>query len=56
MPIIIFDNMKRILALAFLLVLVAACNSKPEGFTITGKVDGVVADGTQVYLRKTSEK
>lgn len=47
--------MKRFLAFALLLILVAACSSKPEGFTISGAVEGMVPDGTRVYLRKTDE-
>ncbi len=34
------------------LVLLASCNSKPEGYTINGTLTGEIDDGVEVYLRK----
>ena len=35
------------------LVLFASCNSKPEGYTINGTLTGEIADGVEVYLKKS---
>ena len=41
--------------LAFILGLIVGCSSNPEGYRITGNLEGEVADGTPVYLRKTDD-
>ncbi len=41
---------------ALILGLAVGCNSKPEGFTIAGNLEGEIADGTPVYLRKSDTK
>ncbi len=48
--------MKRLLVITAFAVLMAACSSDPEGFTLNGQLDGAVADGTSVYLRKSGER
>ena len=35
--------------------ILASCNSKPEGYTINGTITGEVADGTEVYLKKSDD-
>lgn len=48
--------MKHILMLSFIALLFAACGSDKPGFTVTGKLDGEVADGTSVYLKKSGDR
>ncbi len=48
--------MKRFLAFAIIALILTACSSEQAGFTLSGQLDGVVADGTSVYLRKSGEK
>ena len=48
--------MKRFLAIITIAVLLVACSSEPAGFTLSGQLDGVVPDGTSVYLRKSGER
>ena len=47
--------MKKYLAIAGLLSLIAGCTPEPKGFTISVQLEGIVADGTPVYLRKATE-
>ena len=44
-----------IFALAALIIL-GACTSKPEGYTINGTLTGDIADGVAVYLKKAGDK
>ena len=45
--------MKKILIASLIAIIISACDSKPEGFEINGKIEGAMAEGTSVYLRKT---
>jgi len=45
--------MRNTLFILVALVLFASCNSKPEGFTINGTLTGEIADGVEVYLKKS---
>lgn len=45
--------MKKILAFTIGVLLLASCNSKPEGFTLNASVTGELDNGTQVYLKTT---
>nr|WP_299385365.1 TlpA disulfide reductase family protein [Allomuricauda sp.] len=45
--------MKKILTIALGLVLLASCNSKPEGFTLNATVTGELENGTRVFLKTT---
>ena len=47
--------MKKILIASLIGIVMAACNSKPEGFEINGTIEGTIANGTSVYLRKTND-
>ena len=47
--------MKKILALCLLAASIIACETKPEGFEISGSISGEVPDGTLIFLRKTNE-
>lgn len=47
--------MKNTLLFLITLAMLASCNSKPKGYTITGTLTGEVADGTNVYLKKINE-
>jgi len=38
------------------LVLFASCNSKPEGYTINGTITDEIADGVEVYLKRSGVK
>lgn len=44
--------MKKIVLPLLLLALVFGCNSKPEGYEISGELRGDVENGTQVFLKK----
>jgi len=45
--------MRNTLFILVTLVLFASCNSKPEGYTINGALTGDIADGVEVYLKKS---
>ncbi|MBS9463416.1 AhpC/TSA family protein [Flagellimonas sp. 389] len=45
--------MRRILAIATVIIVLASCNSKPEGYTLKATVTGELENGTQVYLKTT---
>ena len=47
--------MRALLAIILTLGVLASCSTKPEGFTIKGNIEGVIAEGTSVYLRKADE-
>ena len=47
--------MKHILTLSAIAILLASCGSERPGFTLAGNLEGEVADGTSVYLRKSGE-
>ncbi|WP_209400526.1 TlpA disulfide reductase family protein [Pseudozobellia sp. WGM2] len=47
--------MRKILASLCILIGLAACNQKPEGYTFQGNLTGEVANGTNVYLRAVGE-
>lgn len=44
--------MKKILFSLVFIAILMACNSKPEGYEITGELRGEVENGTQVFLKK----
>ncbi len=44
--------MRNILFALIILVILGACNSKPEGYVINGTLTGDIADGVEVYLKK----
>ncbi len=48
--------MKKIFFAAALIAVCIGCETKKEGFTINGKIDGAIADGTLVFLKKTDER
>ncbi len=45
--------MRNTLFILVTLVLFASCNSKPEGYTINGTLTGEIADGVEIYLKKS---
>ncbi|NJB35721.1 TlpA disulfide reductase family protein [Croceivirga sp. JEA036] len=45
--------MKKILSIVTLGLLVIACSTTPEGYTINGELTGDVKNGTQVFLKTT---
>ncbi|MGB5499954.1 MAG: TlpA disulfide reductase family protein [Maribacter sp.] len=45
--------MRNTLFILVALVLFISCNSKPEGYTINGTLTGEIADGVEVYLKKS---
>lgn len=47
--------MKKILFSLCIIAGFAACNQKPEGFTLQGNLTGDIEDGTQVFLRTNGE-
>ncbi|WP_373518608.1 DUF4369 domain-containing protein [Pricia sp.] len=47
--------MKKIVLSIGLMISIAACNQKPEGFTINGNLRGDLENGTQVFLRTVGE-
>ena len=47
--------MRKIIFSSLFTIVLISCNSKPERFEISGNVEGGLADGTIVYLRKTEE-
>ena len=47
--------MKKLVLGLFTAVLLASCNSNPDGFTINATIDGAVENGTKVYLKRISE-
>ncbi len=47
--------MKKILLSVGVVIFIAACATKPEGYTIEGEIAGEVENGTQVFLRKVDE-
>lgn len=49
------DIMKKILFSLALVLTIAACNQKPEGYTINGNITGEVENGTKVFLGKRGE-
>lgn len=48
--------MKKVILSLIAISILAACNSKPEGFTINGTLTGEVADSTKVFLTKIGEQ
>lgn len=48
--------MNKVILSLIVIAVLAACNSKPEGFTINGTLIGEVADSTKVYLTKIGEQ
>lgn len=47
--------MKKIVLSIGIIIGIAACNQKPEGFTINGNLRGDIENGTQVFLRTVGE-
>jgi peroxiredoxin len=47
--------MKKIVLSVCIIAGIAACNQKPEGYTVTGNLTGDVENGTQVFLRTVGE-
>lgn len=47
--------MKEIVLSIGIIIGIAACNQKPEGFTISGNLRGDIENGTQVFLRTVGE-
>lgn len=47
--------MKKIVLSIGIIIGIAACNQKPEGFTINGNLRGDIENGTQVFLRAVGE-
>lgn len=47
--------MKKIILSLSILMVLAACNQNPEGFTIEGTLTGEIENGTKVFLRKQGE-
>lgn len=45
--------MKRFSIIILVLIAVAGCNSSTDGFSLKGTLKGEVANGTEVFLRKT---
>ena len=43
--------LKKVSLLSFFVLLIAACNSNPSGFTIDGELEGELENGTKVYLK-----
>jgi len=48
--------MKKVILSVIIISILAACNSKPDGFTINGTLTGEVADSTRVFLTKIGEQ
>ncbi|MGB5555215.1 MAG: DUF4369 domain-containing protein, partial [Flavobacteriaceae bacterium] len=48
--------MKKLLWSLGILLVVVACNQKPEGYTIEGNLTGEIENGTQVFLRKMGDQ
>jgi len=47
--------MKKIVLSIGIIIGIAACNQKPEGYTINGNLRGDIENGTQVFLRAVGE-
>lgn len=47
--------MKKLQLAVTLGILLAACNSKPDGYTLEASLSGDIEDGTKVFLRKIGE-
>ncbi len=47
--------MKKIVLSISIMIGIAACSQKPEGFTLSGNLTGDVENGTQVFLRTIGE-
>lgn len=45
--------MKKVFAIVLGVVFLASCGSKSDGYTLNGKVDGELENGTPVYLKTT---
>lgn len=45
--------MKKVLTIALGVLFLVSCNSKPEGFTLNGTINGDLDNGTQVFLKTT---
>ena len=43
------------MAASLMIGLFIGCNKAPEGFTINAKIEGEIAEGTSVFLRKSTE-
>jgi len=48
--------MKKVIVSLVIISILAACNTKPESFTINGTLTGEVADSTKVFLTKIGEQ
>ncbi len=44
--------MKKIILSLVMVIAIAACNQKPEGYTISGNLTGDIENGTKVFLKK----
>ena len=47
--------MRKFLFSLAIVSVMASCNSKPDGYTITGTISGEIEDGTQVFLKKGAD-
>lgn len=47
--------MKKLFLSLSVIIGLAACNDKPEGYVLNGTLTGDVEDGTQVFIRKINE-
>ena len=45
--------MKKIFVIGIVVLFIASCNSKPEGFSLNATVSGELDNGTHVYLKTT---
>ncbi len=48
--------MKKIVLSLLTAVILASCNSNPDGFSIEANVDGDIENGTQVFLKRISKQ
>lgn len=44
--------MKKIITALTILIVLASCNQKSEGYTLTGNLSGTIENGTKIFLRK----
>lgn len=47
--------MKKIILSLVIVIAIAACNQKPEGYTINGNLTGELENGTKVFLKKIGD-
>ena len=45
--------MKKLLVLSLGVLFLAACNSEPKGYTVSGTITGEPENGTQIFLKTT---